>query len=177
MHSHQPIKTVLATTLALSAITAPTALANGTVVGPNPDEQTAIISAATSSPTQAAPVVQPNPDTRTVDGVPPILPAPSVSQRAAILRAQAQERQRLAYTAPQSARYSNADTNAYASGTPASIPNAVVRVVSHDGGFDWGDAGIGAAGGLALSLVAFGGALTVGRHRERQLRSATRAAG
>ena len=175
MHSHQHIKTVLATTLALSAITAPTALANGTVVRPNPDEQTAIASPATH--TRAAPVVQPNPDTRTVDGVPPILPAPSVSQRAAILRAQAQERQGLAYTVPQSARYSNAETNAYASGTPASIPNAVVRVVSHDGGFDWGDAGIGAAGGLALSLVAFGGALTVGRHRERQLRSATRAAG
>ena len=37
--------------------------------------------------------------------------------------------------------------------TPATVPQAVVRVQTAQSGFDWGDAGIGAAGGLALSLI------------------------
>ena len=38
---------------------------------------------------------------------------------------------------------------------------AVVRIQTPPSGFDWGDAAIGAAGGLALSLIAVGGALVV----------------
>lgn len=37
-----------------------------------------------------------------------------------------------------------------------------------DGGFDWGDAGIGAAGGLALSMVGAGGALALSQRRARR---------
>ena len=44
-------------------------------------------------------------------------------------------------------------------------PATVVRVSAATGGFDWGDAGIGAAGGLALSLVAIGGGLAVSQRR------------
>ncbi|MFL5862782.1 MAG: hypothetical protein ACJ780_18715 [Solirubrobacteraceae bacterium] len=36
---------------------------------------------------------------------------------------------------------------------------AVVRVETAPGGFDWGDAGIGAGGGLALAMLGLGGAL------------------
>ncbi len=58
-----------------------------------------------------------------------------------------------------------------------SVPPVVVRVTAPNGGFDWGDAGIGAAGAVGLLLVALGGALTVSRHRERQARSSARVAG
>ena len=39
----------------------------------------------------------------------------------------------------------------------------VVRLVAPANGFDWGDAGIGAAAGLALSMIGLGGALAVTR--------------
>ena len=41
----------------------------------------------------------------------------------------------------------------------------VVRVIAANGGFDWGDAGIGAAGGFALSMLGLGGALAVSQRR------------
>jgi hypothetical protein len=51
----------------------------------------------------------------------------------------------------------------------------VITVSVPDGGFDWGDAAIGAAGGLGLALAAVGGTLVVtGRRRHpmpRQLAS------
>jgi hypothetical protein len=43
----------------------------------------------------------------------------------------------------------------------------IVRITARDTGFDWGDAGIGAAGGLALSLIALGGGLAVSQRRGR----------
>jgi hypothetical protein len=43
----------------------------------------------------------------------------------------------------------------------------IVRVVAPNTGFDWGDAAIGAAGGLAISLVAAGATLAVShRHTD-----------
>ena len=56
---------------------------------------------------------------------------------------------------------------------PASQPTAVqpaVQVVrvSASGGFDWGDAGIGAAGGLGLSMLGVAGSLGVTRRRDRR---------
>ncbi|HTX32350.1 MAG TPA: hypothetical protein VMD09_13290 [Solirubrobacteraceae bacterium] len=59
----------------------------------------------------------------------------------------------------------------------ASAPAAptIVRVTPTDAGFDWGDAGIGAGGALALSLVALGGAVLVsgrrGRHPHNTIRT------
>jgi hypothetical protein len=45
-------------------------------------------------------------------------------------------------------------------------PGRQVITVSAPGGFDWGDAAIGAAGGLGLALAAVGGTLAVaGRRR------------
>ena len=56
------------------------------------------------------------------------------------------------------------------SGEPSS-QLAIVRTTGQNGGFDWGDAGIGAAGGIALSMAGIGGALTVSQHRSRRARS------
>jgi hypothetical protein len=57
---------------------------------------------------------------------------------------------------------------------PVQIPAPVVRVSDSAGGFDWGDAGIGAAGMLALFSIAAGSVLlVVGRKRRRGLRVAT----
>jgi hypothetical protein len=44
---------------------------------------------------------------------------------------------------------------------------AVVEVEAPSGGFDWGDAGIGAAGMLALFSIAAGSALLIGGRRRR----------
>jgi hypothetical protein len=43
----------------------------------------------------------------------------------------------------------------------------IVRVEDR-GGFDWADAGIGAAGGVALSVLSAGLALLIAERRERQ---------
>jgi hypothetical protein len=49
-------------------------------------------------------------------------------------------------------------------GTPAQTPAAVAAPAPS--GFDWGDAGIGAAAGVGLSVLAVGGSLVrVGRRR------------
>jgi hypothetical protein len=65
--------------------------------------------------------------------------------------------------------------------TARDLPRVVVtpRVVevreTPSGGFDWGDAGIGAAGVLGLFSIAAGSALLVtGRRRRGTLRAATR---
>ena len=50
----------------------------------------------------------------------------------------------------------------------ARTPQAVIRAHVPQNGFDWGDAGIGAAGGLALSMIAVGGAFAVSQRRSRR---------
>jgi hypothetical protein len=47
----------------------------------------------------------------------------------------------------------------------ASAPATIVRVSAPSGGFDWGDAGIGAIGGLAVSIIGVGGALALSQRR------------
>ena len=54
----------------------------------------------------------------------------------------------------------------------ATAPQAVVRVQIPQSGFDWGDAGIGAAGGLALAMLGLGGTLLVSQ-RPRHTRRTT----
>jgi hypothetical protein len=50
---------------------------------------------------------------------------------------------------------------------PGAAP-PVVRVQGTSSGFDWGDAGIGAAAALGLSLGALGGGLVLVRRRDRR---------
>jgi len=52
-------------------------------------------------------------------------------------------------------------------------PPTIVRVSPSSGAFDWGDAGIGAAGGLALAMIGLGGALVVSQRRPRRNRQTT----
>jgi hypothetical protein len=56
---------------------------------------------------------------------------------------------------------SQAPVNTVPPSTPAATPTE---------GFDWGDAGIGAAGGLVISVVGIGGALALSQRRTRGTR-------
>lgn len=57
---------------------------------------------------------------------------------------------------------------------PVQIPAPVVEVTESPSGFDWSDAGIGAAGMLALTAIATGSALLLmGRRRRGDFRVAT----
>jgi hypothetical protein len=49
--------------------------------------------------------------------------------------------------------------------TAPSTPSTIVRVTPSTGAFDWGDAGIGAGGGFALSMIVIGGALVASQRR------------
>jgi hypothetical protein len=53
-------------------------------------------------------------------------------------------------------------------GSPTAVPATAVDVIAPNGGFDWGDAGIGAAAALALTLLCIGGALAVSQRRARR---------
>jgi hypothetical protein len=53
------------------------------------------------------------------------------------------------------------------------VPPAAVRIQTPPSGFDWGDAGIGAAGGVALALFGVGGALVVSQRRPHRTRHRT----
>jgi hypothetical protein len=51
-------------------------------------------------------------------------------------------------------------------GASYTIPQTpVVRITTPASGFDWGDAGIGAAGGLALAMLGVGGGLLITHQR------------
>jgi hypothetical protein len=64
--------------------------------------------------------------------------------------------------------YSRPDKSMIPVATPGSAPQAVVRIQTPPSGFDWGDAGIGAAGGLALAMIGVGGALAVSQRGRRR---------
>jgi hypothetical protein len=55
-----------------------------------------------------------------------------------------------------------------ATNTPSPQPTVQVVRSPAPGGFDWGDAGIGAAGGFGLSMLAVGGGLVITQHRGRR---------
>ena len=69
--------------------------------------------------------------------------------------------------------YSRPDKSMIRVTTPGSASGAVVRIQTPPNGFDWGDAGIGAAGGLALAMIGVGGALAVSQRRPRGDRQTT----
>ncbi len=69
------------------------------------------------------------------------------------------------------ASYGISSTNA--TSTAGSRP-MIVRIVERPSGFDWGDAGIGVAGGVALSMLGLGGALAASQRRTRRAAALTR---
>jgi hypothetical protein len=60
----------------------------------------------------------------------------------------------------------NATIAAAAANEPATQP--IVRIQTPQSGFDWGDAGIGAAGGLALAALGYGGVVLISHQRPRR---------
>ena len=100
--------TMIAGVLSIAAILAPAASARL-------DLEPA--TTAQGQPTTSSPVVRPNPHQQTSQSTrvgPPILRVARASELAAINRAEAQERAAGSYSAPAGARYSSADTAAYA---------------------------------------------------------------
>lgn len=159
---------LIAATLMIGAIAASAASARPVDLAPTSTPS----ATAQSRTTVGGPVVHPNPDQQNqqnLSGAPPILPRVPASEQAAINRAQAGEAQALSNGLPPTARYSSAELNAYATAVhPLVAPTPTVKTPG--GGFDWGDAGIGAAGGLAISLLGIGGALAISQRRTRRPR-------
>lgn len=66
-----------------------------------------------------------------------------------------------------------ASTQPIGSSLQASTPPTILHVTAGTSGFDWGDTGIGAAGGLAISILGLGGGLAVSQRRARRIRHTT----
>ena len=98
--------------------------------------------------------------------IPPILPTINTAQLA---RSEQAGRQAAAYTPPNGRAYSNAETNAYKT---AATPG-IVAVTTSPVGFDWGDAGLGAAAGFALAMLGLGATLLISGRRQRRDRHTT----
>lgn len=140
--------------LALGAIAAPVASANTVAYSRQDKQQITTVGAQRSSNSSSSTGQR---------GAPPILPVLTPSQSAALQRVEQEAAHRP--TLFTGARYSNAELNAYPSASTTS--GAIVP----DGGFDWGDAGIGAAGGFAIAMLGVGGGLALSQRRSRRPRA------
>jgi hypothetical protein len=102
--------------------------------------------------------------------VPPILSTVKASQLATTERS---AQQAAAYTPPKGAKYSNAEFNGYRSTATRHTTPGVAGVATPQNGFEWGDAGIGAAVGFVLAALGLGGALLISQRRPRHRRHTT----
>ena len=155
------IRGIIALAAALSAVLAPAAWAD-----PAPLAKAAATIAANS---QSSTAVRPNPDEETVTGA-TANPGPcsEVCSGGAGSYGPASQR---SWTADESGAALPHDSRPRSLAAPslysaASTPPAVVRAVTHNGGFHWGDAGVGAGGMLAVTLIGLGGAIIL-THRRR----------
>jgi len=151
--------TVIAGALATAAIASPLASARFNLE-PTP-------TTGQTQTTVTAPVVTSNPDqqvTQVGQAGPPTLQLAKASQMPAVHRAENAASHASAYQPSQSARYSTAGLNGYVN-SPTGGP-AVVHVTTHSNPFDWGDAAIGAAVGLVISLLIIGGGVVVTQRRQ-----------
>jgi len=166
MSKHHMIKRSLATAAALAAAGFP-ATAQAWPVEPNPDEQVAVApSGATVNPGRERPRV-------VLDRV-PRTGAGAVTMNEEIGGSVARATKASGGRATESAAYPivrpNPDEQVPPSST--SVSPAIVRVRSHNGGFDWGDAGNGAAGtAVLLGACLFGAAMTRRRRTQRSAAS------
>jgi hypothetical protein len=153
------VRGTIALAAALTAVLAPAAWA-----GPAP---LAKAEAAITANGQSSPAVRPNPDEQTLTGANPG-PCSEVCSGGAGSYGPASQRSSTpdepGATLPHDSRLRAVAVNSRSS--TASTPPAVVRVVTHNRGFHWGDAGIGAGGILAITLIGLGGAITL-THRRR----------
>jgi hypothetical protein len=139
---HHRIGSAIALTLALGATLAPSAWAD-----PAP---LAKAEAAIAAQSQAGVAVRANPDQQIAGTRPNSPPSPR----------------------PVKVVFPNPDQQAPAV-TPVDyaspkVPATIVRVITPSGGFDWGDAAIGAAAGFMLTVVGLGGVAAIARRRTRR---------
>lgn len=165
--------TVMASALAIAAIAAPAAVARFDL-GPQQrptDVNPSTVYAVPVTPPQAQttgtrPEVHPSPDHQVARHgvpIPPILGKTKAAEQAAIDRLKAQH---WTDKLPVNAAYSAAALNG--SGHPVSVQATKSPSPNPANGFDWGDAAIGAAVGLALTLLVGGGTLMLSRRRSLQ---------
>jgi hypothetical protein len=164
------ITTAAAVILSLAAAGAPAASARPIGADPVSSAANAGPAAVYSRPDKAlVPVASPA-AARSNTSVPPILPTIKASQLATIEQA---ARHAAAYAPPKRSQYSNAETNAYRVAASRHSTPGVVAVATPQTGFDWGDAGIGAAAGFVLAMLSLGGALVIAQRRPRRSRHTT----
>jgi hypothetical protein len=142
---HQRITTTIALTLTLVAITTPAAVASST----------------------ASPVVRPNPDKQTASSPPPITQASCGD----LCSGHGYGPMNVTTPAPATAASCGDLCSGHGYGSVNVAPRAVPSVrppvaPAPSVDFHWGDAGIGAGGMLALTLIGLGGAVTL-THRRR----------
>jgi hypothetical protein len=99
---------------------------------------------------QSSTAARPNPDEQTLTG--------ATANRTSAPLYSRQDKSIVSATSPSTTAGSTAKVT---------VAPPVVRVQAPANGFDWGDAGIGAAGGLALALISLGAALAVSQHHNR----------
>ena len=122
---------------------------------------------------QAPASVYDRPDKSMIPVSPPATSGGAIG-RLAPLRSSAQERQRVAaLSAYREGELAAAFDTAATAANKAGAPQAVVRIQTPQSGFDWGDAGIGAVGGLALAMLGVGGGLVISHQRPRRTRPTT----
>jgi hypothetical protein len=168
-----PRSTVIASALAIAAIAAPAASARfdlGPQQGPNnviPSTAYAVpVTPPLAETTGPRPEVRPNPDQQVLGHgvpIPPMLGKTKAEEQAAIARLKAQHwTSKLPVNAAYTAKAHNG------SGHPVSVQAPKSPSSNPDNGFDWGDAAIGAAAGLALTLLIGGSTLMLSRRRSPQ---------
>jgi hypothetical protein len=114
-----------------------------------------VAAGASGQPTGSIAADQGNPG-----AVPPILEPARASDLATIKQAEAESDAAHSYTVPAGARYSSAETDAYATDArPVAAPGPA------SGGFDYGDAAIGAGFAVAIIALIAAGGLAVRRRR------------
>lgn len=155
--------TVLAVCLAIVAL-APVAASARPALDPT---RVPINSSSTGEPEGHPPAVRANPDQQLVRQqaavpIPPILGKTKAQEQASIKRLKA-----LHYTGklPVNPAYLGAMYRGYGPRGPVNIDTTQSPSTRPDSGFDWGDAAIGAAAGLALTLLVVGGGIAVSRRR------------
>jgi hypothetical protein len=156
-HHHHHHAATIALTLALTATLAPAAWADPAPLANA--EATIAANTRWSTPTR------PNPDEQTVTGATANSgPCSEVCSGGAGSYGSASQPSSAPGDSHARLVRSGPGVRTYFVGTTPSAARAGTR----GGGFDWGDAGIGAAGGVALSILGLGSALAVSGRRTRR---------
>jgi hypothetical protein len=185
MLSHHRVAPFVALTLAFTASFARTASADpqplakaeaviaaaqsrvSTAIRPNPDEQVATASGTTGPCSEVCSGAG-----YTSTGLPLIDQSGAIFPHASRPRPLAPSERQITSLAEiqKGAQNAGLHPGAFGATEAAGTPSIVVRATAPNDGFDWGDAGIGAGGTLALTLIGVGGVLALTNHRNHRVR-------